>query len=56
MNPFRSLVALVFVLGLLLSGLAPAASAQQSGVPEIKLEKYTLANGLQVIFHQDMKL
>ena len=56
MKPSRTIFTFVYVLGLLVSGLAPAASAQQPGLPELKLEKYTLANGLQVIFHEDRKL
>ena len=31
-------------------------TADQSGVPEIVFEKYTLPNGLQVILHVDRKL
>ncbi len=56
MKPSRTMFAFVYILGLILSGLAPIASAQQQDLPEIKLEKYTLANGLQVIFHEDKKL
>ncbi|MBK6314209.1 MAG: insulinase family protein [Blastocatellia bacterium] len=55
MKPSRTIFTFVYALSLFLSGLAPVASAQQ-GLPELKLEKYTLANGLQVIFHEDRKL
>jgi zinc protease len=34
----------------------PGAEAPAAGIPQIKFEKYTLSNGLQVIFHQDSKL
>ena len=47
--------ALGFGLGLAAVGTR-TTKAQTSGIPELKLEKYTLANGLQVILHIDRKL
>ncbi|MBK7707169.1 MAG: insulinase family protein [Acidobacteria bacterium] len=46
---------LVIVL-LVLPLLAVKVTAQQSSVPKIEFEKYTLSNGLEVILHVDRKL
>jgi zinc protease len=40
-------------LALLAAAAAAAAEAAAQGVPKIPVEKYTLANGLEVILHQD---
>ncbi len=58
MKPIRRMAAFVCAVAITtatFAAVAPRAFAQQ-GVPEIKLEKYTLSNGLQVIFHEDHKL
>lgn len=57
MQRFRSVAAVVCAALVTATGLAiapPPATAQS--VPELKLEKYTLPNGLQVILHEDHKL
>ncbi|HVG39015.1 MAG TPA: pitrilysin family protein, partial [Pyrinomonadaceae bacterium] len=52
---FRSVTFLLFVV---LLGVAPGAGQQAGGgaVPKVQFEKFTLPNGLQVIFHVDRKL
>jgi zinc protease len=44
-------VTLIATVMLAMAGVAATAGAQ--GIPKIQLEKYTLANGLEVILHQD---
>jgi zinc protease len=46
---FTALATLVVVAGTVLS----TASVNAQGIPKIPFEKYTLANGLEVILHQD---
>ena len=57
MSLLRRLLVVVLALVALAPGLAgqsPAAS--QAAIPKLEFEKYTLANGLQVILHVDRKL
>ena len=56
---FKQFVSLHLIALLLLAPVltAPAqAQQQQSSIPQIQFEKYTLPNGLQVILHVDRKL
>lgn len=59
MNRFISKIVAALTLAAVLfvpNGLMTVAFAQQSSVPKIQFEKYTLPNGLQVILHVDKKL
>jgi zinc protease len=47
---------LAVLLGLSACVLTLPAAAQRQTLPEIKYERYTLANGLQVLLHEDHKL
>ena len=53
---FVALAALGAALGAATGARAESAAARASSVPRITFEKFTLANGLQVILHVDRKL
>ncbi|HLB87401.1 MAG TPA: insulinase family protein, partial [Terriglobales bacterium] len=59
-RPFLSLALLIFlglaVLGQAVAGTSPAPAATSSPLPQIKYEKYTLKNGLDVILYEDHRL
>ncbi len=49
----RQLAALTALVAIVDAAAVSAAPASAQGVPKIPFEKYTLANGLEVILHQD---
>ena len=49
----RRLSALLVVLITIAAVATPVTAAHAQGIPKIQFEKYTLANGLEVILHQD---
>ncbi len=59
-RPFLFLARLIFLglamLGQAAAGTSPAPAAASSPLPQIKYEKYTLKNGLDVILYEDHRL
>ena len=53
---FCAVFALFLTIAPVFSTIANAQSSDQSSVPKIEFEKYTLSNGLEVILHVDRKL
>ncbi len=49
----RQLLALVALAGVTMAGAFAQTAPRQPQVPDLKVEKYTLPNGLEVILHRD---
>ena len=49
----RTLLAVAVLFGTTLAGLHAQTAPRKPQVPDLKVEKYTLPNGLEVILHQD---
>ena len=49
----RRLLVFLPLIALAIGSVSVSATASAQGVPRIQFEKYTLANGLEVILHQD---